>query len=154
MYSFRRQKAAGRQGEHALDRYWRSKGVGVEHAPPTLQRRGIDRILTAAGGDRMAVEYKTDRTAASSGRAFVELTVAERPGWAQTSEAGLLCYYVPGKKVAYLIRMRRLRERMEDWAKRCERRTVHNHRYQAVGLLVPLAELATISTSILHIQEE
>lgn len=147
MYSFQTQRSRGRAGEAVLDKIF-GKFFQVKRATATQQRQGIDRVMTGNEHKQtIHVEYKTDYAAASSGNAFVEVACDGKPGWAHTSQADFIAYFVPGKH-AYIVRPATLRNHLAEWEVRFEKRTVLNAAYTATGLLVPLPFLAEISEQI------
>ena len=105
MYKFDAQYRQGQQAETYLDSVF-SRWFIVSRVDAAKQRIGIDRIWRGRKrGQRLTVEYKCDRTAASTGNAFIELQSTDRSrGWALTSRADWLVYYVPGQRI-YLVRM-------------------------------------------------
>jgi len=100
-YTFDTQKARGDAGESFLDQVF-AADYEVRPATRAEQRRGIDRIFThRQTGRRLTVEYKTDYKAAHTGNAFVEtvsVDTAGKAGWAYSSAADYLIYYVPATK--------------------------------------------------------
>ena len=149
MYQFKEQLNDGREGERRLDAffaYWYT----IAPATDTQQRAGIDRIFTCLYfGQQFTVEYKTDKTAARTGNAFIEtvsVTTTGKRGWAYTSTAEYLVYYVPGREVAYIVPFEVIRAHLLRWLNTYQQRSVPNHGYCTEGVLVPLAELNRIAT--------
>ena len=146
-YRFQTQRNRGYEGERMLDKVF-GKFFDVRRATATQQRQGIDRVMVGKEHKQtINVEYKTDYTAASSGNAFVEVSFDGRPGWAHTSQADFIAYFVPGKHT-YIVRPCALRTHLPDWEGRFEKRTVLNSGYTATGLIVPLSYLAEIADAI------
>lgn len=148
-YSFRTQLANGAQGEARLDT-WFGHWFTIRHATDAEQHRGIDRIFTR-DGHTYAVEYKTDSRASSTGNAFVETVSVDttgKPGWAYSSEADVLCYYVPVSEVIYIIDMRKLRHHLPQWQRQYQARKIPNDGYYTHGLLVPLDEFERIAQRV------
>lgn len=154
-YKFNSQLAQGHRGECELDRYFADR-FQVFHASPADQRRGIDREWRCVESGRSYwVEYKTDKTAISTGNCFIETISVANPatndfklGWAYTSASDLLVYYLPQTRI-YVVTFERLRERLSDWEDTYPQRRIPNQNYCTHGLLVPLAELASISEEVL-----
>jgi len=99
------------------------------------------------------VEYKTDHTAARTGNAFIEtisVDSEQKAGWAFTSQADVVLYYVPGRDQVYVLRTTAVRSRLPFWLQACEVRQVPNDGYHTHGLLVPLDELAGCADRVLH----
>ena len=109
-YNFDVQLAQGESGEARLDRFF-STWFQIQPATPEEQRQGIDRWFSDRRRPRtLAVEYKTDHTAARTGNAFIEtisVDSEQKAGWAFTSQADLLLYYVPGRDQVYVLRTTR-----------------------------------------------
>lgn len=150
-YSFQKQLAEGERWEEFLDGLF-AADFEICRVGRADQRRGIDRIfIRRANGRPYRVEYKADRTAARTGNAFIELVsvdTANKPGWAITSQAEYLVYYIVGIGPAYIIRLHTLRQHLHDWSTKYERRRVPNRGYHTVGLLVPLDELKRIAVAV------
>lgn len=147
MYGFQTQRAKGLQGETMLDKIF-GRFFNIHRATATQQRSGIDRVMVGKEHRQtIHVEYKTDYAAASTGNAFIEVLCDGKPGWAHTSQADFIAYFVPGKH-AYIVRPATLRSHLAEWERRFENRTVTNAAYTATGMLVPLSFLADISEQI------
>src|SRR5690606_23251114 len=115
-YQFDAQHADGLAGEAFLDALF-SRWYRIRPASAAQQRRGIDRWFRTATR-RLAVEYKTDHTAARTGNAFVEtvsVDTAHKPGWAYTSQADYLVYYIPPDGLVYVLRFAVLRRELARW---------------------------------------
>ncbi|MFN8452449.1 MAG: hypothetical protein U0521_28560 [Anaerolineae bacterium] len=142
-YDFRVQKAAGEQGEKLLDAFF-ERAYEITPATAAEQRQGIDRhFVNRATGAKLTVEYKSDSAAKRTHNAFVEtvsVSARGKSGWAYTSQADWLAYYVPGDELVYLIRFERLRARLTTWAARYPVRHALNDSYKTYGLIVPLEE--------------
>ena len=155
-YEFATQLADGQAGEQRLDRHF-GQWFHIIAANEDQQRRGIDRIyLDLRDGRRWTVEYKTDHTASHTGNAFVETVSVQtrttrKPGWAATSAADWLVYFLPECACAYLIRMWDLRQELRRWAGLYPVRDVPNQGYVTRGLLVPLAEFEEIAHEVISL---
>lgn len=155
-YDFKKQKAQGMLGELALDHHFRHIFM-LRPATDAEQLRGIDRWFTLGGDELpMPVEYKTDLIAHRTRNAFIETHHSSRgaqSGWAYTSQAHVLVYYVPGAEaeMAYWILFSRLRECLPGWLPRYSLRSVRNVGYDTIGLLVPLHELEGIALAVYSI---
>ncbi|MBN1580528.1 MAG: hypothetical protein JXA89_07475 [Anaerolineae bacterium] len=157
-YDFQRQLQQGRQGEDRLDRYF-SRWCWIKPGNHMEQRMGIDRIFTnKETGERWLVEYKTDFTAGRTGNAFVETTAVEnaithKPGWAFTSRATHLVYYVPADNIIFIFEMGHLRSELGHWLSQYPTRDVANIGYTTRGILVPLDEFQTHAIRVLDVTE-
>jgi len=152
-YSFKEQLTAGEKSEQYLDRFF-SQWYSITPVGMAEQRQGIDRIFTRADGTTFPIEYKTDWTAGKTGNAFVEtvsVDTANKPGWAYSSKARYLIYYVPGDSLIYVIEFSRLRSHLQRWAKQYQTRAIPNQGYRTKGLLVPLMEFEKIAKQVISI---
>jgi hypothetical protein len=151
VYSFQRQLEQGQEGEKFLDGFF-SPDWRIEAATPVQQRQGIDRVFThRANGRALTVEYKTDVKAGMTGNAFVEtesVSAGHKPGWALSSRADYLVYYIPEPATVYIIRMVDLRRQLPIWKARHRTRQVSNVGYVTTGILVPLSELERIAIEV------
>lgn len=152
LYRFDQQLEQGEQGEAFLDRYF-ARWFRILPATPDEQREWIDRWFYALRRPRsFAVEYKTDWTASRTGNAFIEtvsVDTCDRAGWAYTSEADVLLYYLPGSATIYVLTLTALRYRLPFWAQLYPLREIPNDGYHTHGLLVPLTELEQSALRVL-----
>ncbi len=154
-YSFPTQLSRGAQGEAVLDAHFGTHW-DITPASPSEQQRGIDRwfVHRAGSSTRVAVEYKTDRTAGRTQNAFIEtisVDTAGKRGWAYTSAARSMVYYVPSCEQAYVIPFKALRRALPRWTARYPQRRIPNEGYHTQGLLVPLAELAGTALAVVNV---
>lgn len=125
-------------------------GFTVSPATGEEQRQGIDRHFSLP----LTVEYKTDATAVRTHNAFIEtvsVDTAGKRGWAYTSEADVLVYYIPGDELLYIVRFSRLRARLPHWLDLFPSRRIPNRGYHTVGLLVPLEELEECADVVISV---
>ncbi len=89
--------------------------------------------------------------AAQNGKAFSRRSrsYADRDGWAYTSAADMLLYYVPGRSRIYVLTLTALRFRLPFWQQQYPVREIPNSGYHTHGLLVPLDELARCAQRVL-----
>jgi len=150
-YDFRTQLATGEEAERRLDA-WFAHWYAIEPATMDQQRQGIDRIFTRRDtGRAFKVEYKTDSRASATGNAFVETVSVDttgKAGWAYTSQADMLLYYVPVSEVIYVIQMTSLRRHLPRWQQQYPARRIPNQGYCTHGLLVPLDEFERIAQRV------
>lgn len=149
-YNFHTQKAIGAYYERELDQVFAEK-FEIVFATRTEQKRGIDRWLTC-NGVTLGIEIKADLHAHSTGTAFIETISVDSsrgrkmvPGWALTSEADLLIYYLPVVRKMYAVPMEAIREALPEWERRYRSRKLDNGFYNTWGLMVPLWELERIA---------
>ena len=141
MYEFKEQLSKGEAAELVLDRHY-AQFFDIHNATRDDQRRGIDRFFTRADSKSWPVEYKADWTASQTGNAFVETVSVDstnKRGWAYTSQAEWLLYFLPRDALVYVIQMKRLRDKLGEWERLCQKRRIENRGYSTHGLLVPLA---------------
>lgn len=142
-YDFQEQKNYGRAGEVLLDGFFAAR-FWIRSATMDEQREGIDRQFTnRTTGQVFMVEYKTDRVAQHTNNAFVEtvsVDKAAKPGWAYSSRAMFLIYYVPGLEVIYVLRLTKIRQQLARWKRQYPKRVIPNRDYNTEGLIVPLKE--------------
>jgi len=153
-YSFDAQKARGSSGEQFLD-HWFVAEYEVRQATQQEQRRGIDRVFTHRQTGRCyAVEYKTDYKAAEPGNAFIEtvsVDTAGKSGWAYSSEADLLIYYIPGDGLIYVLALQALRRELPRWVQEYRPGAAQNEGYATHGVLVPLDEFERIAEVVISV---
>ncbi len=144
-YNFATSYHQGIDDEARLDAHFRRSYI-VYPVSDVQQRHGIDRYFIYDNW-YVAVEYKADRTADSTGNAFIETISVlrqgkvEHYGWVYTSQADVLIYYLPQQARAYWLPFHIIRACLPDWEQECETRAVENDDYYTVGLLVPLERL-------------
>ena len=150
-YGFNQQFQRGQVGEQALDRYFERWYV-IAPVTMTLQRRGIDRLfIPKNGGFGRCVEYKTDEVAARTGNAFIEtvsVDIDNKAGWAHTTNAEIIVYYLPQLRALYMIDVCKLRLELPKWEARYPKKTAQNKDYLTHGVLVPLSVLRTVCSKI------
>jgi len=151
-YDFDTQLTAGEAAEHVLDNLFAAK-FEISVVDRASQRSGIDRVFTRRdGGHRLTIEYKTDWTASKTGNAFVEtvsVDTASKAGWAYTSRADFLIYYLPDDRLIYVIQFSKLRRRLDRWNRQYRQKAIPNQGYNTVGLLVPLREFEQLATEVI-----
>lgn len=155
--SFQDSLDAGLAGEQFLDEYFKGRGFRILTAPPAMQLQGVDRIFIDSDNQGTTIEYKTDKTAGRTHRAFVEtvsVDVEGTPGWAYTSKADVLAYYIPDDGLVYVIRFSELRRRLSIWLKVYREVSIPNkgkpgtQSYKTRGILVPLHEFEQIAETV------
>ena len=145
-YSFQAQSRVGEQGESALD-LWFSRFYRLWPASTDQERRGIDRVATHhLSGQVITLQYKTDTRAHRTGNAFIEtLSVApHKPGWAVSCVADYLCYWAVGGGL-YICPPSAIKDTLPQWRDLYPARRVPNRGYETEGLLVPLAQLQSLT---------
>lgn len=154
MYSLSEQLRIGEIGGYLLDGYF-CKLYNLQFASSQDEYNGIDRIAFRPDGKQILLEYKTDLLAERTGNAFIETCAydasarGQRSGWAYTSQANVIVYFLPLTNRLYLIRPHRLRSRMPQWERKYRQVQVINAGWTTHGLLVPLQVLLTERIAIL-----
>jgi hypothetical protein len=153
-YNFNQQLTRSKPHEAVLDKYLEDYFF-IRLANMTEERQGIDRIMRLRN-PFLKVEYKCDSRADTTKNAFIEtksVIYGERtlaPGWAFSTTADLVIYYLTGSKTAYLIDPPKLRDILPTWVKQFPSRRVStrssNSHYETEGLLVPLFVLNNLFT--------
>lgn len=153
MYTFDTQLSKGQASEQELDKFF-SEWYDIAPVNMDTQRQGIDRIFTRKDNGRVSkVEYKTDWTASKTHNAFVEtvsVDTTNKPGWAHSSQADYLIYYVPGDDLIYIIAFTRLRSNLSRWRTYPTKR-IPNKGYNTTGILVPLREFERIAIQVISL---
>lgn len=149
VHKFDESLAFGQYMENLLDDYF-STWFLIEEVSMELQYLGIDRIFTKhSTGERFSVEYKADRRAHDTGNVFIETVsvqkgnTIEKLGWALTSTAQRLVYFIPGPNRVYILDMVDIRDMLSKWGDTCKVATAENEGYVGKGLLVPITEIET-----------
>ena len=126
---------------------WLGEHYELRVATPDQQWRGIDRIAWDRDGEHR-IDYKCDEQWHKYGNVFLE-TVSNaqtgRPGWAMTSEADWLLYFLTPSTVL-VCRMARIRAMLPRW--RCAGypvRSAKNQGYETFGLCVPVPVVSAVA---------
>lgn len=144
---FAKQLGIGEAFEQVLDVHFTAK-YQISKATRAEQKAGIDRWFESLDGGKISVEYKADLRATNTGNAFVEIVSVDTRnvlGWAYTSQADALIYFLPQPKLCYHICFDSLRQELPDWRVKFPSRSVRNFDYNTIGLLVPIGELAALA---------
>ena len=140
-YAFNTQLKIGEKYESVLDKYF-SRFFVISEAPIELQKLGVDRIFTnRQNGKVTSVEYKTDFKTDKTGNVFLEtvsMDINEKPGWAFTSIAQVLMYYVPGLNTVFIADMLEIKSNIDRYISECGTLSVNNGWYKAAGVALPL----------------
>lgn len=141
MFPFKDKLEEGEKYEKELDAYY-SKWFKVEAVDLSTQKMGIDRIFTnQTDGTRWTIEYKSDTVASSTGNAFIEtisVNTTNKPGWAYSSCAQLLFYYLPMEGKVARLTMYAIKNLIREWLNKYPIKPCHNESYQSFGICVPL----------------
>lgn len=131
-----------------LDGYFSSK-YKILPVSMDMQRLGIDRIFEdRTTGMRWAVEYKTDDAAETTNNVFVETVSVDtqnKLGWALTSCAQILVYYIPPRHMAYTFSLAELRARLALWKRAYGTKSAKNQGYATHGIPVPIRDIGPVT---------
>lgn len=132
--------------ETVLDQYLEQFFM-IRLASMTEERQGLNRIIRLANPS-LKIAYKCDSRADTSRDAFIETKSVVSgdytitPGWALSTDADLVIYYLTRSRAFYLINPKTLRAMLPSWSKLFPSQRVPNHSsaigYETEGLLVPL----------------
>ncbi len=146
----------GERAERHLDAFFRSRGVLVTMATQAQQHFGIDRIFQS-GTSTSTIDYKADTRMAQTRNAFVETISVNRPperlklGWAITSRADHIIYYVPPWNKLWRIPLHSVRLILPEWLERFATRAAFNQDYETLGVIVPFDVFTTLATEVLDV---
>lgn len=150
IYDMRQQLQQGEAAERFIDSMF-CEEFEIRPASRDEQRQGIDRIYKRRkDGRELKIEYKADKTAASTNNAFVEtvsVDTAGKPGWAYSCQADYILYYIVGVGPLYVLRPRDIRDKLEEWSKYPSRQ-ISNGTYKTHGILVPLEEFEELAVRV------
>ena len=152
-YQFDAQLKQGKLGEADMDDYF-SEWYFIQPATKVQQQIGIDRIFIGKKDGRIiTVEYKSDEKAAQTGNIFIETVSVDRTnkkGWAYTSHAQILIYYVPSMGNIYIFSMAEIKMNLPEWCKIYKKKSVPNEGYNTIGLAIPLKKVEPLKTMQLN----
>ncbi len=147
----------GGREEVVLDTFF-SRWYTVEPVSMAWQQGGVDRVFVEKKSHiRHTVEYKSDTKAGETGNCFIETVSVDtinKAGWAFSSLAQRLIYYVPPKKMLYVVPMCALKESLQEWGKKFTVKSKLNENragdgyYYTKGVIVPLVELALLGKTL------
>lgn len=153
-YDFNKQLSKGEDGEQRLDEYFSVK-FDIQQVSRDGQRRGIDRVFQCREtGKTETIEYKTDLKARYTHNAFIETVSVDTNktrGWAFTTKADKVFYYVPGDELVYVLEPATVRELLDNWQKRYPVRAAQNKNYKTFGVCVPLSELEICAIEVISL---
>lgn len=134
---------------------WLGEHYSFRPATMAEQWRGIDRVAVDDSGREAGIDYKCDTQAGRTNNVFIETVSNDqsgRPGWAETSEAEWIFYFVtPGLVLAF--RTVRLREALRSWQRRYPTRGARNGRYTTMGVCVPIQVAKTVAEYTARLDE-
>jgi len=140
VYYFEAQLEKGEEYEGILDAFFSSQ-YDIEEATFEQQHLGIDRLFTSKKrGVRASVEYKTDFIAQKTGNVFIEAMDgdSEPCGWASSSTAQILVYFIPELNVIFMADMLKIKLDIDFLCVKYGIRTVKNPTYNILGTPIPI----------------
>lgn len=153
----------GEEWEAELDTFF-GKSFILEPIPQEsflfVQKLGIDRVLVnKKTGSRWSTEYKSDDRAADTNNFFIEVISVDTPskekkGWALTTCAQKIVFYIPRKNVAYIVSAEKIRDMLSVFEHDRERYPYRpcgetlNDGYRSWGYCVPVSEIAAMATKV------
>jgi len=118
-----------------------SQWYEIYSMPLTIDKIGIDRIWKDKERKVFySVEYKADERAADTGNAFIEtisVDTSDKPGWAYTCAAQLICYYVPRWHRAWMVSTMSIKNNIKEWEQKYRTVSAQNNGYKTYGIAVP-----------------
>lgn len=146
--------------EAELDKHF-GQTFRITPASPEQERLGIDRFFEHHhSGVRYSVEYKTDHKTPETGNVFIETMSVDthgKRGWAYTSTAQVLIYFIPGHEYALRADMTAIKNRLVEWAVYPQASAWNRGRggeyYKTLGRLVPLEEFRRVCVGIHDVAE-
>jgi hypothetical protein len=159
IHNFAAKLRQGEEIEQLLDDYLDASYV-IRRATAEEQRQGIDRWLTPMDPDgpveAFSIDYKADWLAARTGHVFIETVSVDRvgkSGWALSSRAQFIFYYIPQRRRLYVLSMAEIQALLPQWALIYQTRIAHNEGYESAGVLVPLSEIARIAEAVIDVEQ-
>jgi len=140
VYTFPEQLEKGEAYEVILDTFFSSQ-YDIEEATFREQGLGIDRFFTSKKrGIRASIEYKTDFIAQRTGNVFIEVEDGDGRalGWASSSIAQILIYFIPEMNVIFMADMLKIKLNIDLLCVRYGVKIVENETYRVLGAPVPI----------------
>lgn len=159
-YDMKDQLEASRLRDAEIDKHFADKWHVSKELPRTHERLGYDRVwVHRESGRRWTVEYKHDTWTHKTGNVFIETesVEGEKKGWAYTSCARVLVYYVVYGEYAFVVRMDEIERRLDVWEKLYESKTTTTYdkksgeTYNTVGICVPVFVFRSICDAVVPI---
>lgn len=155
IHTFDKSLKAAKLYESELDKHF-VQSFNINPATLEQERLGIDRFFEhRASRVCYSVEYKTDHKTPETGNVFIEtmsVDTAGKLGWAYTSLAQVLVYFVPEHEYAMRADMTAVKRMLPEWQAYREAAAWNRSRsgdyYRTVGKLVPLEEFRRVCVDI------
>lgn len=155
VHAFDKSFESNKHFEAELDKHF-LPAYDIEPATREQERLGIDRFFEhRTTGVCYSVEYKTDHKTHETGNVFIEtmsVDTAGRRGWAFTSTAQVLVYFIPGEEYAMRADMTEVKRGLPEWSGYPEAQAMNRGRsgdyYRTLGLLVPVDVFGRVCEAI------
>lgn len=142
-HNFENSIVIGEKFEKLLDNYF-SKYYTITEVSQEQQFAGIDRIFKNSDRE-LKIEYKCDTVTITSGNLFIETfsnVESGRKGWAFTSQADWIFYYLIGMDKIVSMKPENIRTYLKEWISKYRLQSVLNkdstRQYHSRGILIPL----------------
>ena len=159
-YDMKDQLEASRIRDEEIDKHFSDKWRISKELPRDHERLGYDRVwIHRETGRRWTVEYKHDTWTHKTGNVFIETesVEGEKKGWAYTSCARVLVYYVVHGEYAFVVRMDEIERRLDVWETCYPKKSTTTYdkktgkSYNTVGVCVPVFVFRAISEKVVPI---
>ena len=145
IHSFHESKL--RSFEKEIDQVFINNGFKIIEATREEQKKGFDRYLVKNKKRKLKAEYKSDLRMYDTGNFFIETLSVDttgKLGWALTSEADILVYYMLNDNELWIIDMNLIKSNIADWTKQYKKKKCWNYGYNSEGLLLPKEIIASL----------
>lgn len=164
-FDFSKQLEIGERYEALLAKSLRLGGYKVKPVRElAFQKMGVDAYIHGPTTGILTVQFKADERAGDTGNAFIETHIKSGEGeelargWAWTTMALVIAYYIPTYEHIWMIDTMKLRRALPFWSRRwpisnpvTTRR--NGSEWSARGLLVPLDSLERqVCTEVLSVR--
>lgn len=155
LHTFDKSLKSAKLYEAELDKHF-GQTFQITPAGHEQERLGIDRFFEHRHtGVRYSVEYKTDHKTPETGNVFIETMSVDthgKRGWAYTSTAQVLVYFIPGYEYALRADMTAIKNNLVEWTVYPRAPAWNRGRggeyYKTLGRLVPLGEFRRVCVDI------
>ncbi len=158
-HDFRKQLAQGKKGEKELDEFFKKDYIIVPVELQDEKDKGIDRVfIDRKQADAFTVEYKTDFLTQYTNNIAVEIysvlnNKTDKRGWAYTSKADYIFYYIFGKNEILVFEPKTMHEHLCDWERDYRHVFPNNGSYSSECVLVPVKVFLDCVDRIIQIKD-
>lgn len=157
-YKFDKQFKKGEKGENKLDKLFQER-FHIYSVPIELQKKGLDRLFIRKDDIKVfKIEYKTDFLSSHTGNAFIETCsifrnrVCKTKGWAYTSHADYIIYYIVGDEIVYIVPTDVIKDNVNIWKDKFGEKSARNRDYVTKGVPLPLTIFEKMAIQLLSIE--